>query len=353
MRIFETRVRTIVVLLALAVAGPAPADEGYPSAAVAYANGLAAIEGRDFDKAFEALQFAADQDHFHAKFVLAQLYASEALPFVDHAKAFHLFAEIADRYRTIDPYYDKRSPYVARALVAVANYESKGLPEINLAPNTEQAIKDLDYASKYFDDLDAQFELVKIWLKDRDDEANFRRARDLLLRLAREKGHPSAQATLAEMFFLGETKLGRRPPLALGFATLAVEGADDEDRLWIDSLYHQIYCATAPAIRKRAEVIANRYRQDVRIVEEIKQARRKTAMGRITEDSDAEAWGRTLSWVCDNGEVVIWPKRSMHGLPEAESMTATALPETPKAGLSEDERMGVGLKGFQPAGAAP
>jgi hypothetical protein len=359
MRTFDKVARCFVLLLALALPGPVLAEETYATAGKAYAAGLEAIEARKFDEAFRALQYAADLDEFYAKFALAQLYSSDALPFVDHVKAFHLYAEIADRFGTIDPYLDKRSPYVARALVAVALYEAKGLPAMPLAANTAQAIKDLDYASKYFDDMDAQLELVKIWLKDESDPGNFRRARDLLLRLAREKGHPGAQATLAEMFFSGQTKLGRRPPLALGFATLAVEGAGEDDRLWIDALYHQIYCETAPPVRKRAGAIANRYRKDVRIVEAIREARRKTAIGRITEAGDAEAWGRSLTWVCDNGEVVVWPKRSRHDepeidAPEIEALTATRLPSETKGAPIEPlgDAMGAGLQSITPAGAA-
>ncbi len=98
--------------------------------------------------------------------------------------------------------------------------------------------------------------------------------------------------------------------MALGFATLAVEGASEVDQLWIDSLYHQIYCATAAPVRKRAAVIADRYRKDVRIVEAIRDAQRKTAIGKITEVEEAEGWGRSLTWVCANGEPVVWPKRS-------------------------------------------
>lgn len=354
MRTFEKLTRAFVLLLALAVSRPVLAEDIYPSAARAYQAGVTAIEARDFDEAFKALEFAAAEEHFHAKFVLAQLYASDALPFADHAKAFHLYAEIADRYSTIDPYLDKRSPYVARALVAVAEYELKGLPAIELAPDPQKALKNLDYASKYFDDMDAQLALVKIWLKDEDTPGNFRQARDLLLRLAREKGHPGAQATLAEMFFSGDTKLGRRPPLALGFATLAVEGAAEVDKLWIDSLYHQIYCATAAPVRKRAAVIADRYRKDVRIVEAINDARRKTALGKITEVEETEGWGRSLNWVCANGEAVVWPERSGHYKPMVEALTAETLPEASpaKPEATADELMGVGLQSIKPAGAA-
>lgn len=354
MRTFETLTRAFVLLLALAVIRPALAEDAYPSAPSAYQAGLAAIEEKNFDAAFKALEFAVAKDHFLAKFVLAQLYASDTLPFANHAKAFHLYAEIADRYSTIDPYLDKRSPYVARALVAIAGYEMSGLAEIGLNPDPQKALKDLDYASKYFDDMDAQLALVKIWLKDKDDPRNFRQARDLLLRLAREKGHPGAQATLAEMFYDGETKLGRRPPLALGFAILAVEGAADEDKLWIDSLYHQIFCSTAPAVRKRAAVIADRYRKDVRVVEAINEARRKTAIGKIIESRGEEGWGRSLNWECTNGETVIWPERSGHNVTSVDALTAESIPLRPTAGPSESEgeMMGLGLEAIRPAGGS-
>ncbi|MEZ5924827.1 MAG: hypothetical protein R3D57_10650 [Hyphomicrobiaceae bacterium] len=353
MRIFETLVRMTVLTLALALTGPALAADTYPSPAKAYSAGLAAIDERDFETAFKALRFAADADHFYAKFVLAQLYASDALPYVDHVKAFHLFAEIADRYSAVDPYVDRESPYVARALVAVAHYQATGLPEMGLAADPERAERDLDYASTYFDDMDAQLELVKIWLKDKDKPGNFRKAKDLLLRLARDKGHPGAQATIAEMFFTGDTKLGRRLPLALGFAILAVEGAGDDDQLWIDSLYHQIYCATAPEIRVRANRIADRYRKDVRVVEAIQEARRRTAVGRITETVDKETWGRSLIWTCANGESVAWPKRSNRDGPDEATLTASAAPDkpTPAGGEAGDEVMGLGLAPAKPASA--
>ena len=156
------------------------------------------------------------------------------------------------------------------------------------------------------------------------------------------------------MFYSGDTKLGRRPPLALGFAILAVEGAAEVDKLWIDSLYHQIYCATAAPVRSRANVIADRYRKDVRIVEAINDAKRKTALGKITEVEESEGWGRSLTWVCANGEAVVWPARSGHDKPEVEALTAETLPapSSAKSSQSDEELMGLGLKSIQPAGAA-
>jgi hypothetical protein len=156
------------------------------------------------------------------------------------------------------------------------------------------------------------------------------------------------------MFFTGETKLGRRLPVALGFAILAAEGAGEEDRIWIDALYHQIYCATVPAVRKRANAIADRYRKDVRIVEAIREARGKTAIGRVIDTGAEEGWGQSLTWVCNNGETVVWPKRSRHQPPGIEALTATRLPDGDAAETAtpEGEAMGLGLQSFRPAGAA-
>lgn len=354
MRTYDTLIRSVLLVLALALGGPAQAAASYATATDAYKSGIRAIEARQFPEAFEALEWAAareEDDAFYAKFVLAQLYSSDALPFVDHAKAYGLYAELADRYRGVDPFYDRRSPYVARAIVAVALYKASGLPEIDLAVDVDGAVEDLDYASKYFDDMDAQLELVKLWLKDDRDESRFRQARDLLAKLAREKGHPGAQATLAEMFFDGDKKVGRRPSLALAFATLAVEGAYEDDRLWIDSVYHRIYCETSAQARERAAVIAKRFRKDKRIVEAIRAARSQTAVGKILAQN-AESFGGALTWVCANGETVAWPKRADERQPQVEALTASTLPsgETDDATALREDQMGAGLSTFKPAG---
>lgn len=354
MRTYERLARLFVVVLALALPGPALAANSFSTAADAYQAGVRAIEARQFPDAFEALEWAAGRDEddaFYAKFALAQLYSSDALPFVDHAKAYALYADLATRFRQADSFADLRAPYVARAMVAVALYKAEGLPEIGLESDADGAVADLVYASQIFDDMDAQLELVKLWLKNEDDPSTTRQARDLLVKLAREKGHPGAQATLAEMFVSGDQKLGRRPALALGFATLAVEGAYADDQLWIDSVYHRIYCETAPAAREKAGKIADKFRKDRRIVEAIREARRKTAIGKITEQS-SESWGNALTWTCANGEQVEWPKRAGDRTPLVEALTASTLPSGADgaAVISREDQMGVGLKTFQPAG---
>jgi hypothetical protein len=353
MRTYDTLIQSLLFALALTLSGPALAAAPYTSAGEAYKAGVSAIEARRFPEAFEALEWAAARDEeaaFFAKFALAQLYSSDALPFVDHAKAYRLYAELGDRYRDADSFYDRRAPYVARAIVAVALYKASGLPAAGLAADVDGAVQDLDYANKFFDDMDAQLELVKLWLKDDRDPSKFRQARDLLAKLAREKGHPGAQATLAEMFFDGDKKLGRRPSLALAFATLAVEGAYEDDRLWIDSVYHRIFCDTAAPVRERAKVIADRFRKDKRIVEAIREARRQTAIGKIVEQ-DAETFGGALTWVCANGETVAWPKRAGDRQPLVEALTASTLPsgEPEEASALREDAMGAGLNTFRPA----
>lgn len=355
MRTYERIARLIVVVSALALSGPALAANVFSTATDAYQAGVKAIEARQFPGAFQALEWAAgreeDDDAFYAKFALAQLYSSDALPFVDHAKAYALYSDIANSYRQVDPFTDIRAPYVARAFVAVALYKAEGIPAIELKADADGAVAALVYASQYFDDMDAQLELVKLWLKDETDPSKTRQARDLLVKLAREKGHPGAQATLAEMFFDGDQKLGRRPALALGFATLAAEGAYADDQLWIDSVYHRIYCETAPAAREKAGKIADKFRKDRRIVEAIREARRKTAIGKITEQS-SESWGNALTWTCANGEQVEWPKRAGDRTPLVEALTASTLPSGTDgaAVISREDQMGAGLKTFRPAG---
>ena len=112
------------------------------------------------------------------------------------------------------------------------------------------------------------------------------------------------------------------------------------------------FCATAAPVRKRAAVIADRYRKNVRIVEAINEARRKTALGKITEVENGDGWGRSLNWVCASGEAVEWPERSGYNRPPVEALTAQSLPTVPaaKPPAAGDELMGLGVKTFEPAG---
>ncbi len=74
MRTYEKLARAFVLLLALALSRPALAEDAYTSAAKAYQAGVAAIETRNFDEAFKALEFAAD-----AGSLLRQIRARPAL----------------------------------------------------------------------------------------------------------------------------------------------------------------------------------------------------------------------------------------------------------------------------------
>ena len=98
---------------------------------------------------------------FVAEFYLARIYAADAGPAKDPAKAFVLYRKLADENLTIDPLASQRAPFVAKALIALAGYMRAGVKEIDLAPNPRRSADYLHHAAVFFGDRDAQLELAR------------------------------------------------------------------------------------------------------------------------------------------------------------------------------------------------
>lgn len=245
-----------VALAAIALSATAPAAAGpaareYAAPHEALVAGVRAFNRGDFEAAIPALQFAAERNLFFAQFYLARIYGDNDRQFTDHAKAYVFYQQIARDFADVEP-DDQRAEFVARALVALAGYVRRGLPEIALVPNRRRAASYLEWAANYFNHEDAQFELAKMMIQEADDEKDdmVRRGLDWLSTLS-QRGHAGAQAFLADLLWRGKFTAAD-PVRSLALIAVASKNAPDKDRLWIDDIYQNIYCGASEGVRKQA-----------------------------------------------------------------------------------------------------
>ncbi len=212
--------------------------------------GIGAFNGGYYEIAVPALKYASGAHLFLAPYYLARIYADNEGAQTNHAKAYELFLKIADEHTDVDPDDDQRAPYVAKAMTRVAGYWMSGLPEIGLKPNSRIAAEYLREAAQFFRDEDAQFELAKLYLRGEGIDSDVPYAKHWLSVLS-QKGHPGAQAFLADLLWRGKY-MKADPVRALALISVAVANAPPYERVWIEDIYQNIYCGAAQGIRKQA-----------------------------------------------------------------------------------------------------
>ncbi len=235
----------VAVLTVSAVAGPK-----YSSPEEAERNGISAYNGGYYKLAIPALEYAAEHDLLVAQYFLARLYADNNTVHTDHAKAYILFENIANKYADADPDDESQAPYVSGALTALARYVRTGIKELNVEPNPAKAAEYLDHAALFFSDSDAQFELAKLYLKG-DVESDIARGKHWLSRLAQD-GHAGAQAFLADLLWRGKY-VEQDKIRALLLSSVAVKNAPPQERVWIEDIYQNIYCGASSRVRKQVD----------------------------------------------------------------------------------------------------
>lgn len=252
MRTFDRTVCGIVTafLLSLGCLSAAAAPAAYRSPQDALEQGVGAYNGGYYEIAIPALNFAADAHLFLAPYYLARIYADNNSSYTDHAKAFELYKKIAAEHTDVDPDDFQRAPYVAKAMTQIAGYLLTGLPEVGLKPNARIAVEYLREAAQFFRDEDAQFELAKLYLRGEGIASDVPYAKHWLSVLS-QKGHPGAQAFLADLLWRGKY-MEANPVRALALISVAVANAPPYERVWIEDIYQNIYCGTGQGIRKQA-----------------------------------------------------------------------------------------------------
>ncbi len=252
--------RGVVVAALIAVGGAASAQQTSTQASLEA--GLAAFRSGQSETAIPALTEAAargdENTKFFAEFYLARIYSESAGGIANHPKAFVLYRKLADENAEVDPAENQRAAFVAKALIALAGYTRSGLREIDLPPNPRRAIDYLYHAANYFGDKEAQLELAKVYVGPDASKDDARRGMHYLSTLS-EESNPSAQAVLAEMFWRGN-HVRRDEQRALALITMAVENAPAHDRMWIEEIYHSVFCGTSQGTRQVAEGFVARWR---------------------------------------------------------------------------------------------
>ena len=246
---------------------------------------------------------------------MGTLYANNDERVTDHAKAFNVFHRIVEQHAYVDPVSDFRSVYVVRAAVRLADYYRSGVPALNLKADPRAAVELLNHAATYFGDLEAQFQLAKMHLTGEGVEGNERVGLHWLSRLA-HKNHPGAQAFLAELMWRGKF-VHKDANQALVWSTLSVEGAGEQDRIWIEEVHQTIYCGAPAGVRERAGQLVADWRRRApasaarQATAPADAADRTTMPGRSLPATQAPPQAHTLQpgpqatvRTCENGEPV-------------------------------------------------
>jgi hypothetical protein len=250
MRTSRTAAFLFGIGLVLASASAVDAAPKFRSTSEALAQGVSAYRSGYYEIAVPALEEAAKADTFLAKYYLARIYSDNSGTRTDHAKAYRLFQEIADKHADVDPDDDSRAPYVAKSLTAVAGYLRTGLREIGLEADPDRATEILRHSALFFNDEDAQFELAKLQLRGEGVQADVSNAKHWLARLS-QRGHAGAQAFLADLLWRGKYMPADKVR-ALVLINVSVANAPSQDRVWIEDIFQNIFCGAGEGIRQQA-----------------------------------------------------------------------------------------------------
>ncbi len=260
----RARLIAIVASAAVAIVGVA---HGAMAGAVTFRSpdealkvGISAYNGGFYEIAVPALEAVGEREAVLSRYYLARIYADNEGAYTDHVKAFALFRGLATDLGNVDADDDAVAPIAAASLTAMSNYLRRGLPKAAIAPNVEAADRALHKAALFFNDENAQFELAKVLMRGEGPDVSIRSSDDpnakiemgshWLSRLSR-KGHPGAQAFLADLMWRGKF-VAKDQPTALNLIDVALANAPPHERVWIADIYQNIYCNAGEGVLKQA-----------------------------------------------------------------------------------------------------
>jgi len=326
MRIFRTKLLApaLIVLLALSGHSVGAADQ---SAEGAYKASVAAMKAHDFAGAIPDLRYASERGVFLAQYYLARLYAIDGQPFTNHKLAFNLLRGLVAANRGVDPYIDKRAPFVANAERILAIYYRQGIRgEIPADPVLANA--HLEHAALRLGDTEAQFQLA---ILDLQSPELVPRALDTLDMLAQSKHHAGAAAQIALVYSKGRQH--ERPPFeALGYALFALKLAGEADRIWIGDIYQSLFCQASATERAKAMALADELERGAFDVTDGDRQPAEIGRNRPHQQGVLDLGEAETQRVCGNGERV----------PELAGVV-------PAGAVDQETRQGPIAKGFNSA----
>jgi hypothetical protein len=247
------RVSACIFAVMLGAAGPALAfdpDSGIDKDSgprVLFKFGFSAYKRGKKDDAVEAYRHAAEQGHRGARWALANMYADGDGVVEDDYEAFKIYDQIARQ--GVEP-GSRDTGYFVNALVSLAGYYRRGIPNSPVRPDLAQARQLYFHAASAFGIPEAQFQLGRMILVGEGGKNDLRQAKKWLNR-ARKEGHPGASALLGDAIFQeGHTVRG------LAFMTVALERAKVSDRDWIRTIQEQAFSVADEADRRTAMALA-------------------------------------------------------------------------------------------------
>ncbi|WP_139413408.1 tetratricopeptide repeat protein [Bartonella mastomydis] len=194
--------------------------------------GMSAYKNGQINQAISALHCAAKRGHIGANWKLGSIYANgDGVPKDDY-KAYHFFAYIVEKGTDLG---SEDQSYVSDALVRLAGYIKKGIPQSPVKPNLSYATRLYMQAAVNYGNPKAQYQLGKIFLKGEGREKNLIQAARWF-QLSAKKGNSSAQAMLGNML-IQEGKIIR----GTAMLTAAYEKADVKDKNWIYPLQEKAF----------------------------------------------------------------------------------------------------------------
>ena len=207
-------------------------------------------EGRKRD-AVEAYRYAAEKGHTASRWKLANMYADGDGVQEDDLEAFKIYSEIAQA--GVEPESQDTS-YFANALIALASYYRRGIPNSPVKIDLTQARQLYFQAASAFGIPEAQFQLGRMMLKGEGGSVSVHQAKKWLNR-ARNNGHAGAMGLFGNILFQeGDFARG------LAFMTAALDHCLPKDCAWLQATQEEAFSVASEEDRRQGVALAQNIR---------------------------------------------------------------------------------------------
>jgi len=194
--------------------------------------GFSAYKKGRKEEAVEAYRYAAEKGHTGSRWALANMYAYGDGVAEDDLEAFKIYSEIAQQ--GVEP-GSEDTGYFVNALISLANYYRRGIPNSPVRTDLSQARQLYFQAASTFGVAEAQFQLARMLLSGDGGSVNVQQAKKWLNR-ARKNGHAGAMGVFGDVIFQeGQTARG------LAYMTAALDQCNPKDRPWLQSMQEQAF----------------------------------------------------------------------------------------------------------------